>query len=135
MGGSHNWEGRVEIFWNKTWGAISSANWGASEATVACRHLGLPSDGKTSFNMKHVASPLHSPTDAVAQGCCTPYGKGKDHVRMTSITCSGSETNITQCHHSLSTSPNRHDVGIACRRGWTIWSHCTPHGKKNLFQM
>ena len=46
VGGRHNWEGRVEMFWNKTWGAISSHNWNTSEAQVACRQLGHESHGE-----------------------------------------------------------------------------------------
>ena len=27
VGGPHNWEGRVEIFWNGIWEAISDSQW------------------------------------------------------------------------------------------------------------
>ena len=40
------WEGRVEIFWNGTWGTISYADWGMSEAQVVCTQLQLPLEGK-----------------------------------------------------------------------------------------
>ena len=39
VGGSYNWEGRVEIYWSGTWGAISDSSWTATEATVVCRQL------------------------------------------------------------------------------------------------
>ena len=45
VGGPHNWEGRVEIFWNGIWGTISDADWGMSEAQVVCKQLQLPSEG------------------------------------------------------------------------------------------
>ena len=39
VGGAHNWEGRVEIFWNRTWGTISDNRWTDNDARVVCRQL------------------------------------------------------------------------------------------------
>ena len=41
-------EGRVEICANEMWGTIcdTDGSWGAEEATVICRQLGLPDTGK-----------------------------------------------------------------------------------------
>ena len=39
VGGPHNWEGRMEIFWNGTWGAISDSQWTVNDARVVCRQL------------------------------------------------------------------------------------------------
>ena len=43
VGGTHNWEGRVEVFWSGIWVTISDTNWGITEAEVVCEQLGLPS--------------------------------------------------------------------------------------------
>ena len=40
-GGAAN-EGRVEICLGGVWGTICDNNWGADDAVVACRQLGLP---------------------------------------------------------------------------------------------
>ena len=37
--GAHNWEGRVEIFWNRTWGTIRNTRWTDNDARVVCRQL------------------------------------------------------------------------------------------------
>ena len=47
VGGQHNWEGRVEVFLNGTWGTISSTNWGTTETKVVCRLLKLPSKSES----------------------------------------------------------------------------------------
>ena len=44
--GSYNWEGRVEIYWSGTWGAISGSSWTAAEAGVVCRQLQHSQNGK-----------------------------------------------------------------------------------------
>ena len=40
VGGSYQWEGRVEIFYSGTWGTISDSDWNSEDAAVACRMLG-----------------------------------------------------------------------------------------------
>ena len=39
VGGPHNWEGRVEVYWNGTWGAISDPQWSIADANVVCNQL------------------------------------------------------------------------------------------------
>ena len=39
VGGAHNWEGRVEIFWSDKWGTISDSSWTDDDARVVCRQL------------------------------------------------------------------------------------------------
>ena len=49
VGGSYNWEGRVEIYWSGTWGAISDSSWTADDASVACKQLRHSSVNGNSF--------------------------------------------------------------------------------------
>ena len=45
VGGSYNWEGRVEIYWTGTWGTISDTSWSNRDAKVVCRQLGHSTNG------------------------------------------------------------------------------------------
>ena len=40
MGGSHSWEGRVEIFLSGAWGTVSDDGARSTDARVVCRQLG-----------------------------------------------------------------------------------------------
>ena len=40
VGGSYQWEGRVEIFISGTWGTITDSEWTNNDAQVVCHKLG-----------------------------------------------------------------------------------------------
>ena len=45
MGGTTDYEGRVEVCWNEIWGTICDEFWSTQDANVACRQLGLSNIG------------------------------------------------------------------------------------------
>ena len=43
MGGSNQYEGRVEVCINDQWGTVCSDFWDSTDATVVCKQLGFGS--------------------------------------------------------------------------------------------
>uniref|UniRef100_A0A669BFY5 Soluble scavenger receptor cysteine-rich domain-containing protein SSC5D n=1 Tax=Oreochromis niloticus TaxID=8128 RepID=A0A669BFY5_ORENI len=89
--------GRVEIFHGGQWGAVCDDAWSLGEAQVVCRQLGC---GRL----------LSIPTNE-------QFEQGTGHIWLDNVTCSGSESQLSECHHSVFGSHNcshHEDVGVIC---------------------
>jgi hypothetical protein len=69
-------EGRVEVCYNGQWGTVCDTNWGAPDAKVVCRQLGLPTK---------YAVALHA------------YGGGSDLIHFAGFHCTGNESHLVNC--------------------------------------
>ncbi|CAI5671653.1 unnamed protein product, partial [Oreochromis niloticus] len=79
--GSSRCSGRVEIFHNNMWGTVSDSNWNLNDAEVVCRQLNCGSALEATQSSK--------------------FGTGTGQVWLTGVTCSGNESSLTECQHTL----------------------------------
>ena len=44
-GGDYDWEGTVEVCFNRLWGTIADSGWDSNDAAVICKQLGYSLNG------------------------------------------------------------------------------------------
>ncbi|KAK2893276.1 hypothetical protein Q8A73_015760 [Channa argus] len=95
--GSTLCSGRVEIYYNNTWGTICDDGWGLNDAEVVCRQL----DCGTALNATQSAH----------------FGEGTGKIWLDEVACSGSERSLTECGHNGFGKHNcghGEDAGVIC---------------------
>ena len=96
-------QGRVELFYNGTWGTVCGNNWKLRDANVVCHQLGF--EGAQSALTK-----IH-----------TVFGRGKGNIWYFHLRCIGKESSLTDCGqgvwYSSSCSYHSDDAGVVCRTG------------------
>ena len=96
-GGRNGSEGRVEVFYNGSWGTVCDDSWDINDANVICRQLGFD----------------HA-TEAVSY---SGFGQGDGVIWLDDVACHGSEVNLGQCiYNGWNTSNCVHaeDAGVRC---------------------
>jgi hypothetical protein len=91
-------EGRVEVYYNGTWGTVCSNGWDLNDANVICRELGFP--------------------EAFAAYGRAYFGSGNGTIWLDNMRCTGSEAMLSACHHGGWESlhcTHAEDAGVVCQ--------------------
>ncbi|XP_046551068.1 deleted in malignant brain tumors 1 protein-like [Haliotis rubra] len=113
-----NGVGRLEVYYNGTWGTVCDDDFGADEAKVACRQLGRYQSG-------------HTPR------AIQTFGFGGGQIWLDDVSCSGSESSLASCSHrswGVNNCGHSEDVGIICDPS-DITMRLTPNYKRGLLQV
>ncbi|XP_034543161.1 deleted in malignant brain tumors 1 protein-like [Notolabrus celidotus] len=97
LNGNSSCSGRVEIFHRGQWGTVCDDSWGLQDAQVVCRQLGC---GRV----------LSAPPVAA-------FGQGSGPIWMDDVSCTGNETELSECRHNGFGSHNcghSEDAGVVC---------------------
>ncbi|PFX14302.1 Deleted in malignant brain tumors 1 protein [Stylophora pistillata] len=90
--------GRVEVFYNGTWGTICDDYWKPQDADVVCRQLGYE-------------GALSAPKSAA-------FERGTGQIWLDEVKCVGDETSISQCNHrgwGVHDCGHYEDASVVCR--------------------
>ncbi|XP_071486552.1 scavenger receptor cysteine-rich domain-containing protein DMBT1-like [Diadema antillarum] len=97
-GGSEVNEGRVEVFMNGLWGTVCDDGWDVHDGDVLCRQLGF-----------------EGAVDVVPSK--DGFGSGSGPIHMSTVSCSGLESELGDCYHSVlgrHSCNHGRDAGIIC---------------------
>ena len=107
MGGTTPLEGRVEVFLLDHWGTVCDSNWDSVDAIVVCRQLG---------NLQAVRAPRYA-----------AFGFGSGPSWYSSVHCTGTERNLTECSKSIS------NTGSACTHSRDAGAVCSSQSHALLY--
>ena len=96
--------GRVEIYYNDTWGTVCDDNWDIKDATVVCRMLGFT---YAWMALSFGALITNPETD--------DYGTGP--IWLDDVDCTGNESSLTECNHNgwnVHNCDHLEDAGVWC---------------------
>ena len=126
VGGSNQYEGRVEVCINDQWGTVCDDSWDNTDATVVCNQLGYTYTGST---LVHVSNPgvklLSTISDHLSVHLSTGgraysnghFGNGSGPIFLDDVQCTSSASKLLECaslpilsHNCLHSA----DAGVGC---------------------
>ena len=115
VGGSTEYEGRVELCFNKAWGTICGRyyGWSSNDIHVVCRQLGHVGLGKPKNLLSTCMTHLFLGSSSYSR-----FEPGVGPIFMSYVGCSGSENNLFECSYSqpfdYSSCSHSRDAGLTC---------------------
>ena len=98
--GTTEMEGRVEVFYEGSWGTVCDDDWDIVDVAVVCRYLRF--SGTT-----EILSTAY-------------FGEGSGNIVLNGVHCVGNESSILDCPHGGSSVHNcqhSQDAGVRCATG------------------
>ena len=101
MGGSSQYEGRVEVCINDQWGTVCDDSWSSTDASVVCRQLGYAYTGGAYKHMNTVSIKSNY-TDKLYHPAAKAYtsawfGVGMGPIFLDDVQCSSSASQLLEC--------------------------------------
>ena len=98
--------GRVQVFYNNTWGTVCSETWDSVDAMIVCRMLGF--------------KPLITSVMAIKVGSQFGSASQLTPIWLSNIQCTGTESSLNSCPQAtvgLHTCVTGHtqDAGVYCQ--------------------
>ena len=120
MGGSNQYEGRVEVCINDQWGTVCDDGWSSVDATVVCRQLGYAYTGSEHKYCLSVSQTFLTYFTRDTGG--TPYynayfGASTGPIFLDDVVCTLSASQLLECSSSpvLAHNCDHHDdAGVGC---------------------
>ena len=124
VGGSDQYEGRVEICINDAWGTVCDDFWGNVDAGVVCQQLGYGSSGRHAGHYKE-RKIIHSFTNVCCTYICTGseafslayFGPGSGPTHLDNVQCTGDEESLLECPSNaigMENCGHAADAGVRC---------------------
>lgn len=97
VNGRSRCQGRVEIFYNNTWGTVCDDDWDIMDANVVCRQL--------------------SCGHAITMPTILSFGKGRGPIFLDNVDCKGTEAALSECGSrgwGIHNCYHYEDVAVTC---------------------
>ncbi|XP_032304280.1 scavenger receptor cysteine-rich domain-containing group B protein [Coturnix japonica] len=97
VSGADPCQGRVEIFYQGSWGTVCDDDWGLSDASVVCKQVGC-------------GQALEYKSNAY-------FGYGTGHILLDNVNCEGSEPILSACYSlgwGIHNCGHHEDAGVIC---------------------
>ena len=91
-------EGRVEVYYDGSWGTVCDDQWDIEDADAVCRSLG------------------YSGAESAPSGAY--YGEGTGPIHLSEVQCIGYESNVGYCRHAgvgVNICGHNQDAGVRCK--------------------